>query len=92
MTTDIKKLKDLERDSIAFSGFMCDLVELETHPNLTIPTEFGTREAYREVLVSDIRIARGRIESAWQALNGFEDYADDSHVVDPNWLALDPNH
>lgn len=85
-------LKNLERASIALSGFMCNLVELETHPNLIIPETFGTRENYRNALVSDIRIARTQVESAWQALNGFDGYEDDSHVVDSNWLALDPNH
>lgn len=44
---DIDRLKTLEDHAYKMSGYLADLVELETVPDLRIPIGFESREEYR---------------------------------------------
>ena len=79
----IEKLKDLERALNALSGFMCDLVELESIPNLIIPPGFDSRDDYRKALISDIHIARTDFQAMWNEISGLAYSRDDVRVINP---------
>jgi hypothetical protein len=65
---DLNKLKALEMNANALSGYLADLVELETTPDLIIPAQHIDRDDYRTHLTNMVDIYGRAVDAAYRQI------------------------